>query len=154
MGIFRQYILSFISVTLLCHIVSRIIDSCAVKKSIKLLSGILILTSISVPLGDFHLESINLEDSIIADGDRISAYGVELSKKAKKDLIINECEAYILKKAESLGLDIAVDVNIDQTLIPVSVNIQGNASPHVQKTLSDIIENDLGILKENQVWVE
>lgn len=152
MDTFPQYILNIIAVSLLCHIALQITESCSVKKSIKPLVGILMLLSIFSPLRDFQLGDIKWNGNFMEVGERISTYGVELGKNAKSDLIIGECESYILRKADSFGFDVVVDVTIDENQIPVSVNVQGNLSPYAQRELSNIIESDLGISKENQMW--
>lgn len=110
------------------------------------------LMTIFCPLRDFHFEDIEWDYNYVEDGNNFSSYGLELSKNARVDFIIDECESYIIKKAGIFDLEILVDVTIDDNLIPVFVTIQSNASPHVQKELSNIIERDLGILKENQMW--
>ena len=54
-----------------------------------------------------------------------------------------------------MDLDISVEVVLDAAndQIPSTVAIIGNVTPYAKETLSNYIENTLGIRRENQKWM-
>lgn len=79
----------------------------------------------------------------------------QLAASIEKSLIITqETESYILDKASSLGISVEVQVNLSDTdeQIPSSVILTGDASPYAKQRLQQMIEEDLGISEENQLW--
>ena len=69
-------------------------------------------------------------------------------------IIKEKTEAYILEKAESLGLDISVEINFGEadSMVPTEVRISGPVSPYAKDQLSKTISTDLGIPEERQIW--
>lgn len=80
--------------------------------------------------------------------------GKEESQKAMAQIIKQETAAYILEKAQSLGAQIQVSVEVsDADLpIPVGVRISGTVAPYAKVQLQTFLEQQLGISKENQRW--
>jgi hypothetical protein len=50
-------------------------------------------------------------------------------------------------------IQVEVTVSTDALPIPVGVRIIGNVSPYVRTKLQQTLAEDLGIAKENQVWI-
>ena len=71
-------------------------------------------------------------------------------------IIKNRSEAYILDKASSAGIRIDVDISVCQQVpfTPETVTIVGNAPPYIKTQLTEIIEKDIGISKEHQIWTQ
>jgi len=69
--------------------------------------------------------------------------------------IIDSTRAYILEKAETFGAELTVEVMLDDSSIPVpsGVRIRGNISPYNREKLGSIIQRDLGIPTEAQIWI-
>ena len=63
-------------------------------------------------------------------------------------------QSYILDKAQSLNavLDVEVTLSDDEIPVPVKVCITGKVSPYARGRLENLIIEDLGIEKENQIW--
>lgn len=80
--------------------------------------------------------------------------GTKLADDARREIIKAEAEAYILDKAGSYGLQLEVCVTLREDDIPVpeSVCIAGAVSPYARTRLEILIENELGIPKERQLW--
>ena len=76
-----------------------------------------------------------------------------MAGEAEGNIIKSRVQAYILDKADSFGTSLEVEVILDQDHIPVSVELQGNISPYARAQLTEIIEEDLGIPKEHQLWI-
>ena len=74
------------------------------------------------------------------------------TKRQMAAIISEEAASYILDKADALGLQLEVQVELDAELLPCGVRLQGAASPYARSQLSGQIETELGIPKERQVW--
>ena len=96
----------------------------------------------------------NFWDNLTIEAEAYVQEGVAISEKQEADIIKAQSEAYILDKANLLGLQIAVEVELDDHNgnIPYSVAIKGNVSPYAKMQLESYIEDTLGIAKENQEW--
>ena len=55
---------------------------------------------------------------------------------------------------KALHADVAVDVILSDTSMPVPeyVRISGNVAPYAKQQLINIIERELGVAEENQIW--
>jgi hypothetical protein len=69
--------------------------------------------------------------------------------------IIQQTQAYILDKARSLDAELTVEVFLgDGTIpVPIGVRLEGNISPYARKLLSQMLQDDLGIPAEEQIWI-
>ncbi len=77
----------------------------------------------------------------------------ELAHEAQNSFasgIARELEAYIEDKAHGLGAQVRAEVRADSRGVPEGVTLYGayNAA------LSELIERELGVAKEKQVWIE
>ena len=63
--------------------------------------------------------------------------------------------SYILSKAESLGAKLEVTVELSDELYakPVAVQLTGAVSPYAKQTLTQMIEEELGLNREAQRWI-
>lgn len=78
--------------------------------------------------------------------------GSQLAETAIVDIIKQQTEAYILTIAGQFQGELTAEVFV-QEKIPVSVILKGQISPHGKLQLETILEHDLGITKENIVWL-
>jgi cell division protease FtsH len=80
--------------------------------------------------------------------------GIDEEKKELEEIIKTKTQAYVLDKADSLGLDLEVEITVDNSElpVPVSVVLTGAAAPYAKARLSNIIANDLAVPKEAQIW--
>ena len=61
-----------------------------------------------------------------------------------------------MDKAKELQVDLAVSVTVDERggePVPVFAEITGAIQSETQYQLSTVIESDLGIQRENQLWI-
>ena len=107
------------------------------------------LIGIRIPeLPDLN-DYISQAESAVEEGKRIA-----LSERIT--IISQECETYILDKAKELQADLTVEVTVEEKdgePIPVFAEVSGTVLPEVQQRLSAVIATDLGITKENQLWI-
>ena len=80
--------------------------------------------------------------------------GINEAKKAQNAIIKQQLEAYILDKATQYHVDLQVEITLSKTgnAVPVAVSLQGAIAPYAKQQLQEMLENDLGISKENQQW--
>ena len=153
----RQYILSVTASAVLCGIISGLLGKKGTTAAIgRLLCGIFLAITVLKPLMTLSISEItSFTDSYTADARAAAESGEELANDAMGDIIMQQTQAYILDKADALGVSVSVEVQLskDTPPIPESVTISGSISPYQRKQLSSLLEEDLGIPEENQVWI-
>ena len=153
-GVYK-YILHVICTVMLCGVVS-ILFSEEKSSVIKLVTGFIITAVVISPL--LHKKTINL-DALVAeytdDSNFAVAEGEQAAREASEEFIKSKMETYILNKAEAMGSRIHVNVILSETKIPTpaEIKVSGTISPYVKEQLSVCIQNDLGIAKDNQIWI-
>ena len=153
----REYILSVIAAALISAIVACLVSGNTIAgKMMRLLCGILMVVTVITPLAriSFHSVSDFLSD-INFDADTYVSEGERIADNEINAIIKNQSEAYILDKATRMGLEIAVEVELDDSdnSIPCQVTITGTISPYAKGVLSEYITDYLGIPKECQQWM-
>jgi hypothetical protein len=80
--------------------------------------------------------------------------GEKMTIDAMRKSISDSLEAYLLDKAQEMGMELQVNVILsdDPYPIPEKVSISGDTSPYGKKRMSQIIETELGVMEENQIW--
>ena len=150
-----SYILSVTAAAILYAILNALVSkSGSTGGLMKLATGVLIAVIAVSPL--IRISSINLDGflhQLNTDASEAVAMGKASTEISIRQRITNSCTAYILDKAESLGLEIDVELILDETTYaPCYVEIAGNASPFARNALCSMITDDLGIPPEAQIW--
>lgn len=122
---------------------------------IKLIGGLYLLFVIIQPLAgfdfdrlaDFAAQEFSFREAQVASGQ-------SQARNAMAEIIKQECEAYIMDKASACGITVRAEVTLSEQEIPVpeGVTLSGLATPVQRERLEKIIETDLNIPKENQLW--
>lgn len=116
--------------------------------------------TVSLLSGLFQLPlKSNLKEWISDGADQGSvaaAIGKEIACNEFRMRIKQETEEYILSKAASMNLHLSANVTLSDTDFPepTAVTIFAAAPPGIRKELEQIISQDLGISKENQLWMD
>lgn len=153
----RQYILSVIIAAMICGISVTVVPSKTGKAWIRLLCGLILTITVIKPLsGVIHLDISLFDPEKWVEGESITAQAEKQARDSMSVIIKERCEAYILDKANELGVSITADVLLSQDAIPVpvSVTLSGSVSPYLRLKLESIIQEDMGITKENLRWKE
>lgn len=153
----RQYLLSIVSVVIICSIMLALAGKNTTLSSVlRLLSGLLM----SVVLVKPWVQNASWRYSVYFEeagelSERAAAYGKSEAWSELASLIKSRTEAYILDKAASMGAQLSVNIKLTDSEIPepYQVTVSGNASPYVKQTLKRFIANNLGISEENQTWI-
>lgn len=152
-----KYLISLVVAAIFSGIaISLLGNKGALGTAVKLLAGIYMTLSIVAPWGQLRLGELSeLKDQIATDGERITISGQNAAREAMAESIITNTRTYILDKAETFGVELTVEVMLDDSPIPVpnGVRIRGSISPYNREKLSSIIERDLGIPTEAQIWM-
>lgn len=122
---------------------------------IKLLCGVFLLLTIIQPLDQINWNTITTSQlDFGAEAKQLALQGEMLSRNSMRQIIKEQCEAYILDKAKDMGIELAVNVQLSNEDVPVpeAVFLNGRISPREKDRLSSIIEQGLGLSKEDQKW--
>ena len=150
----RSYILSLVCAASFCGILSGIAGEKGTAAGLrKLIFGIFLCFSVITPLKSLHFEDL-LEPiaDIREDALATAAMGKTLYQESLSEVITSQAETYILDKAQSLGLTVTVSIQPDDSGKPYRATITGIIPEDHMRALSDILEGDLGIPKERQIW--
>ena len=152
----REYLISVTAAALLCGILKSLMGEKGSSAAlIRLICGIFLALTVIRPLKELNLKDFSLLPTGLLEEARLtSGEGEEYTRQAKEDLIIPQCEAYILDKAQTLEANVRVEILISQEGEPVPTGsiITGNLSPYARNQLSKTLEEDLGIPQEDQKW--
>lgn len=157
MDAIREYILSVTASAVLCGIVTALIGKKGMPgTAMKLLCGIFMALTVVGPWVDIRLDGLlELSSEAAQSADAYAASGENSAAAAMADIIKEQTTAYILDKAEALGVQLTVEVALssDDIPVPTAVCLYGNVSPYAKKVLTERLEEDLGIPSEEQTWI-
>ena len=159
MGAVRGWLLSVISGSLLCAVADALMPPGAVRRVGRLVCGLVLLGAILSPLASLDLEESQrwLEDYRSSIQIREAELGETVNSQIKV-IIEQECAAYIVDKAAQLGLTCRAKVECRQSedglYLPVRTEVDGSMTADVQSRLIRVIEEDLGVPAEAQIYVE
>ena len=150
-----DYVLSVISASVISAIVCSFFgEKGGISSVLRVICGLFLTFVVINPLVTLDFSRIyNYLDSFNLEGLDAASAGENMAGEAEGNIIKSRVQAYILDKADSFGTSLEVEVILDQDHIPVSVELQGNISPYTRAQLTEIIEEDLGIPKEHQLWI-
>ena len=155
MRVVGEYIISVCGVALLCAMIAPFIKKGISAGMVKLMTGVLLLLAVLQPLFGISLPIFgDMTMDFQADAQATVNDGKEQTQQELAEIIKDRTAAYILQKADAMGLQLTVEVGVSADPIPVpeTVTIIGVAAPYARQQLQDMIRRDLGIIKENQIW--
>lgn len=152
----RSYILSVICSAILCAICKRLISKHAPTAALtNSVLGLFLFfcvispfrnVSITEPLYD--LSNLRLEAQNAANA------GTEQARNLLCQSIIQRVQAYVEEQGSSLGATLKAEVSLsnDAIPVPISIHIYGDIAPYAKAKLQQLMEANLGVQKENQIW--
>lgn len=157
MGILRTYILRVISAALICAIITAILGKKGTNGRIgAMLSSIFLAITMLSPVSGLDLSDwISWMNDFETQSESFTEEGEQMARNSMSEIIKQHTEAYILDKAVSYGAEVTADITIGEgeLPVPVAVDIHGGISPAGKAAVSRIIEEELGIPKEEQRWI-
>ncbi len=152
----RQYLLSITAAAIIVGIITNFIGKDSSHgKIIRFLCGLFLALTLVTPWVKINITNVhNFLGSLNTDAGALVADGEAMATNTTASIIISSVKSYILDKASSMGLSLEVEVTLNKTNppVPYSVSISGSASPYNKQKLQQLIEDDLDIPKERQLW--
>lgn len=150
-----RFILSIIAASFIVAILSSLVDKKGSSGVLLRLIGSLFLTFTLVsPLVDLDFTGIlDYLEEFTESGELAAVNGELMAREEYRTIIKQKLEAYILDKANELGLSISAEVSLNENAQPEEVILRGAASPSGKAQLQQFLQDDLGISKENQLWI-
>lgn len=157
MDAIANYILSLCCGAIICSIILSVGSSGGAGGSLRRMICGLFLAFLAIsPLRDIDLGEFTEDiQAYTNEAEAAASAGIAQSEDAVAEVISRQAEAYILDKAAALSLELEVHVNVDEeTMLPASAELSGNASPSQKQVLTDYIRETLGIEENDQQWTD
>lgn len=158
MELIRNWILGVTCAAMLVAVADSITPPGTVKKLGKLTGGLVLLLAVIRPLIglDYQSLSLALAENRFKWEENAAEKGSALSADLMKSIIAEQTGAYILDKANALGVKCAVEVECkigeENLPYPVSVRITGNLTDSQRDELKREIEADFAIPADMQLY--
>lgn len=150
-----RYILTLTAAAILCGIVTALVREGLPRSAVRVVCGILLSVTALSPLRQLKLPDLSsISRDFRQEGEAAAAMGAELAREQRLEGISEALEAYILDKAASMDAELEAKVWLDGQGNPEKVVLAGCIPPAVRRELEEIITQELGIAKENQLWTE
>lgn len=154
----KAYFISITASAILCAVITGLFDKKeSTYKIVKMICGIFLTFALIRPLIDIELKAFpGIIDAVSENAQASVSYGEAYRNRTLSAIIKEETEAYILDKAQALSCTLDVEVVVDDSgqPIPTKVYITGSLPNAAKSSLQQIIETDLFIAKENQIWIQ
>lgn len=151
----REWLFSVITVSGMLAAAQTLVPEGTIRKIASFTGGLILMVTLLRPLPGMNPERLEL---------RLEHYRQEIESRQREledrgeseltELIKSRTAAYIMDKADALGLRIQArvitDTGADGIPVPVSAELTGGYS----EALSVYLERELGIPPERQVWHE
>ena len=152
----KEYILNIVAVGMITAICITLVQkNTSAGMIIKMLGGIFLVITLISPLVKIRFDDLSsLWEQVSAEGNVLAKEGSNSTQEVLSTVIKEDLEAYILDKADELGLTLRITVQMDQhnAVMPQTVKLQGAASPYQKRLLSAFMEEELGITEAQQEW--
>lgn len=150
----RAYVISVTAAAMICGIVAGLVKKNGAGELIRMVCGLVLAFTVLRPIAGLKLDQLPFDLPSLPSGEDAASQGEKITREAMEDIIKSQTEAYILDKAAALGVNLTAEVLLGEDTIPVPVGVilSGACSPYAKSELTDAIEKDLGIPKENQLW--
>ena len=154
----RQYILSVTSAAIICAVIRELVgQKSGYLKVINLIAGIFLTVTVVAPWSKLEIDEFeNYIQGFSADAESVVSIGEAYRQEEMSRLIKSQTEAYILDKADSLGIALQADVIVADSdpIIPYSVTVySGSIAPYKREQLKQYIANELAIPEARQTWI-
>lgn len=153
MAWWKEYVLFIIGIALLCGIINYLVSELHCKRIVRLVCGTFLALAVLGPLLSVDLsDSLDFEIEALSP-ERYVAVGKDAALKAQEQCIKESLQSYISSKAKESGMTVTSEIFLNEMMEPcyVRINVQGDSGR--QHALEVLLEEDLGITKENLVWI-
>lgn len=156
MGAIGAYLVKVTAAALICGLVKALLPDGALATALRMTTGILMLLALINPWMDGNM--FNFGDwpgDLRLDAEAAVHDGAVAAADTLRESISTELTAYIQEKAVALGAELTVELILTEGSLPVPqrVLLRGQISPYGKSVLSEYLQKDLGIEKEEQIWI-
>ena len=155
MALLQTWLFSLTAVSLLLAVAEALVTQESIRRVLRLAGGVLMIVVLLRPVAQIDLEglALSLEDYQREAEELRETY----QTRQQQDLaagIEEELASYIWDKARELGIDCQVRVTAEtgEDGVPLPAEVAVDA-PYSEE-LSAVIQKDLGVPRENQMWQE
>lgn len=153
MGGLGQYIFRLSAGAVICGIIMGIVQDGSYRSLMQMICGLFLMVLLISPLTDIQWDpDFRFFQEHLQTGKDQASTGEAMARNEQMLCITEAVEAYILDKAAGEGAALTVKVTLGEDLLPAFVEMRGNLTHQAKRNLSDIMERELGIAKENQLW--
>lgn len=153
----REYLIGVTVSAILCGIVTAMAGGKGFLGSdMKLLTGLLMALALVSPWVNIPLDRLfGWTEDIEADAEVIVQQGENSGQETYRQVIKQRLESYIQDEAQELGLELSVSLTLapEGTPLPVAAELSGNISPYLKEKMTLFLTNELGIAREDQIWI-
>lgn len=157
MAAIGKYILSVVCAATIACICCGFADEKSITGAlVRMVSGLFVVIVMLSPIARWNYEIIETWTLEYEKAAQLAAeQGITMASEATAQLISERTAAYILDKAAAMGAPVSVEVIMASGDLPVpeSVRVFGNVSPYAKQQLVRIMDVELGIPKECQIWM-
>lgn len=153
-----KWIAGLAAAALICGLALNLTPSGRVQKVLRLVCGMVIIVALISPLADFDIGALSLNSAYYRSRlSDLEDMAKETGDRLSRTIIEEECAAYILDKAQVIGISIErISVRAkwgDEGLFyPYEMSILAEGSDEQKDLLSMYVEGELGIERVRQHW--
>ena len=148
----RDWIADVVAITMLLSVAQALIPEGGIRRIFSFSGGLVLVVVLLRPILGIDTESLTLQTDSCAEQIQQRQEELEQNARAEWEAIIEqETAAYILEKADALGVEISAEVRAETgpSGLPVlSAELTGVFS----ELLAEYLTEELGIPRERQVW--
>lgn len=141
---------------ILASVIRRIAPKGITGQGARLGAGLLVLSAMLLPLGKLDLTAGAVAAARRGYTGIMEADDLERETNRRMEALITDAaEAYILDKAQAMGLELRAEVTLrlkDRYPVPWAARLYGSPTEQQRRTLSELLERDLGIPPDRQEW--
>ena len=152
----RQYILSVLCVVIVAGLSQTLFAKGTMHDLIKWIGGLAVTVTVLNPIVKGDLFQWDIVFSDLRTNKEIAVEeGLQIGQEALAARISTSTCAYILNEVSDLGADVEVELDLQENYPyqPEQVRICGAVSPYIKQQLSSLLERELGITEDHQIWV-
>ena len=152
----QTYLLRLITAALLVSVAAAITPEGRVKRVVRFAGGLLLAIVLLRPVGEIDMTAMSQAIARVQMEYNENATGIRsASSQVQSAIISQQTEAYILSKAESMGLALQVQVETQTDGVypyPWAVTLTGPVTASEKEVLARYIEENLAIPAQRQTW--
>ncbi|MBE6984010.1 MAG: hypothetical protein E7434_00075 [Ruminococcaceae bacterium] len=150
----REYFLQIVAVCMIAAISCAIVKNPLIARVIRLISGILILLVVIAPLSKVDASKLPTYLDGVLDSDTQMQEAKNHAHLQFQTQVQKATQEHIELIADQFGFNIQAEVTVSDDEVPIPIEVKLIGTPNAQQMLqlSDYIETNVGIPKDQQIW--